>query len=99
VSGIEETIDATLDPSGQLQLSHTPRLPPGPVRVTIRVANLPRPKRGLADIVRSIAAEQRARGFPGLSPAELRAVDDERVQDDAHRDGELDSARRSNGSP
>jgi hypothetical protein len=34
----EETIDATLDQSGQLQLAHQPRLPPGPVQVTIRVA-------------------------------------------------------------
>ena len=34
----EETIEATLDSNGQLQLSHPPRLPPGPVRVTIRAA-------------------------------------------------------------
>ena len=35
---IEETIEATLDSNGQLRLTHQPRLPPGPVRVTIRVA-------------------------------------------------------------
>jgi len=34
----EETIDATLDPSGHLSLAHWPRVTPGPVRVTIRVA-------------------------------------------------------------
>jgi hypothetical protein len=65
----EETIDATLDANGQLQLTHPPRLPPGPVQVTIRVAAAPR--RGLADVVREIADEQRARGFPGLSADEL----------------------------
>ena len=36
---IEETLDATLDSNGQLWLSNQPRLPPGPVRVTIRVAS------------------------------------------------------------
>jgi hypothetical protein len=35
---IDETIDATLDSNGQLRLTHQPRLRPGPVRVTIRVA-------------------------------------------------------------
>ena len=38
VGAIEEVIDATLDSNGQLRLSHQPRLPPGPVRVTIRAA-------------------------------------------------------------
>jgi hypothetical protein len=45
----EETIEATLDSNGQLRLAHQPRLPPGPVRVTIRVAVACRPQRGLAD--------------------------------------------------
>jgi hypothetical protein len=89
---IEETIDATLGPNGQLQLTHQPRLAPGPVRVTIRAAAA-RPPRGLADVIREIAAEQRARGFPGRSPEDLRAEDDARLADDAQRDRELDSAR------
>src|SRR5947207_2312063 len=38
VNAAEETIAATLDAKGQLQLSHPPQLPPGPVQVTIRVA-------------------------------------------------------------
>ncbi len=50
--------------------------------------------RGLADVVREIAAEQRARGFPGRSAAELRAEDDARLAEDAERDRELDTARR-----
>src|SRR5260370_24457542 len=91
---IEETIEATLDSNGQLRLTHQPRLPPGPVRVTIRVAAAVRPQRGLADVVREIAAEQRARGFPGRSAAELRAEDDARLAEDAERDRELDTARR-----
>src|SRR6266446_9892588 len=91
---IEETIDATLDSNGQLRLSHQPRLPPGPVRVTIRVAAAVGPRRGLADVIREIAAEQRSRGFAGRSAADLRAEDDARLTEDAERDRELNTARR-----
>ena len=35
---IEVTLAGTLDSNGQLRLIHQPQLPPGPVRVTIRVA-------------------------------------------------------------
>jgi hypothetical protein len=94
VSAIEETIDATLDSNGQLRLSHQPRLPPGPVRVTIRAA-APGQRRGLADVIREIAAEQRSRGFPGRSAAELRAEDEAGLDEDAERDRELDAARRA----
>jgi hypothetical protein len=59
----EETIDAMLDSNGQLRLTHQPRLPPGPVRVTIRVAAAVGPHRGLADVIR----ENRGRAaFPRL---------------------------------
>jgi hypothetical protein len=95
VSALEETIDATLNSNGQLQLSHPPRLAPGPVRVTIRVAAVPGSRRGLADVIREIAAEQRSRGFPGRSPAELCADDEARADEDAERDRELDAARRA----
>jgi hypothetical protein len=95
---IEETIDATLDSNGQLQLTHQPRLPPGPVRVTIRVAAAVGPQRGLADVIREIAAEQRARGFPGRSADELRAEDDALQAEDAERDRELETARRGSSS-
>ena len=44
---IEETIEATLDSNGQLRLARQPRLPPGPVRVTIRAAAAVGPQRGL----------------------------------------------------
>jgi hypothetical protein len=84
VSVIEETIDATLDANGQLQLAHPPRLPPGPVRVTIRAA-VPGHRRGLADVIREIAAEQRSRGFPGRSAADLRTDDEARLDEDAER--------------
>jgi hypothetical protein len=79
---IEETIEATLDANGQLRLTHQPQVPPGPVRVTIRVAAF-RPQRGLADVIRELAAEQRARGFPGRSAEDLRAEDDARLAEDA----------------
>jgi hypothetical protein len=98
---IEETIEATLDANGQLRLTHQPRLPPGPVRVTIRVAAAVGPLRGLADVIREIAAEQRARGFPGRSAEDVRAEDDARHVQDAERHRELDAARHavSSGRP
>ena len=98
---IEETIEATLDSNGHLQLSHQPRLPPGPVRVTIRAAAAVGPQRGLADVIREIAADQRSRGFPGRSAEDLRAEDETRLAEDAERDRELDGARRgtSPGGP
>jgi hypothetical protein len=97
---IEETIEATLEANGQLRLTHQPRLPRGPVRVTIRVAAAVGPQRGLADVIREIAAEQRSRGFPGRSAEDLRD-DDARLAEDAERDRELDAARRgpSSGGP
>src|SRR3954464_7608673 len=94
MSVIEETIEATLDSNGQLRLASPPQLPPGPVRVTIRVAAAG-PRRGLADVIQEIAAEQRARGFPGRSAADLLAEDDARLADDAERDQEHDAARRA----
>lgn len=93
---IEQTIAATLDPQGQLHLAQQPQLPPGPVQVTIRAAAASR--RGLADVVREIAAEQRARGFPGRPAAELDAEDVAQLEEDAERDRELDAARRVGGS-
>ena len=95
MSAIEETIDGTLDTNGQLRLSHQPQLPPGPVRVTIRATTAPGPCRGLADVIREIAAAQRSRGFPGRSAADLRAEEEARFDEDAERDRELDAARRA----
>jgi hypothetical protein len=83
MSSHEETIEATLDSNGQLRLTHPPRLPPGPVRVTIRAAAVSRPRRCLADVIREIAAEQRSRGFPGRSAADIRAEDDACHAEDA----------------
>ena len=91
---IEETIEAMLEADGQLRWKRPPRLPPGPVRVTIRAAATVGPRRGLADVIREIAAEQRSRGFPGRSAADLRAEDDARLAEDAERERELDAARR-----
>jgi hypothetical protein len=95
---IEETIEAILDSNGQLRLTHQPRLPPGPVQVTIRAAAALGRQRGLADVIREIAAEQRSRGFPGRSAEDLRADDDARLAEDSDRDRELDAARRGTGS-
>jgi hypothetical protein len=95
---VEETIEATLGSNGDLQLTHPPRLPPGPVLVTIRVAAAGQRQRGLADVVRELAAEQRARGFLGRSEEELRAEEEARLTEDEERDKELDGARRGNPS-
>jgi hypothetical protein len=97
VNAAEETLDATLDANGQLRLSQQPQLPPGPVRVTIRVASSVGSRRGLADVIREIAAGQRSRGFPGRSAAELRAEEDALLAEDAERDRELDAGRRPGG--
>ena len=90
---IEETIAATLDSNGQLTLSHPSQLSAGPVRVTIRVAAASGSQRGLTDVIRELAAEQRSRGFPGQSAADVRAEDDARLAEDSERDQELDAAR------
>lgn len=101
MSAIEEVIDATLDANGQLRLAHLPRLPPGPVQVTIRTVAAAGPRRGLADVIREIAVEHRSRGFPGLSSADIQAEKDACREEDAERDQELDAARRatSQGGP
>jgi hypothetical protein len=98
---IEETIDATLDSSGQLRLKHQPRLPPGPVRVTIRVAVAVGPRRGMANVIEEIDADQRLRGFHGRTAAELQAAEEARQAEDDERDREMDAARRgvSPGGP
>ncbi len=98
---IEETIDATLDANGQLRLMQQPRLSPGPVRVTIRAANVVAPQRGLADVIQEISFEQRSRGFAGQSAQDLRAQQDSDVDEDTERDRELDAARgrTSTGGP
>ena len=90
---IEETIEATLEADGHLRLSHRPNLSPGLVRVTIRAAAPAVPRRGLADVIREIAAEQRARGFPGRSTEDILAEGDSQLDDDEERDRELDAAR------
>jgi hypothetical protein len=90
---IEETIEATLDSNGQLRLTHRPQLPPGPVRVTIRVAEAVQPQRGLADVIREIAADQRSRDFPGRSAADVQAEAEARRAEDDERDRELDAGR------
>ena len=93
MSVIEETIDATLDSRGHVRLMHQPRLAPGPVRVTLRAVGAIGPRRGLADVVREIAADQRNRGFPGRPVADLRAEEAELLTEDAERDRESDAAR------
>jgi len=98
---IEETIEATLDSNGQLRLTHQPRLPPGPVRVTIRVAAPVGPRRGMADVIQEIDTDQRLRGFHGRTAAELQAEEEARQAEDDERDREQEAARHvaSPGGP
>jgi hypothetical protein len=95
MSTTEVTINATLDANGQLQLSSPPQLPPGLVQVTIRTVAAIQRRRGIADVAREIAAEQRARGYSGRSETDLRAEEEARLEEDAARDRELDAARRT----
>lgn len=90
----EETIEAMLDSNGQLQLSHPTHLPPGPVQVTIRPRSVSPARRGLADVVREIAAGQRARGFAGRSAEEIQSEETARQEEDSARDEELERARQ-----
>lgn len=90
---IEETIDAMLDANGELRLTQPPRLPPGPVRVTIRVATPNVPRRGMADVIEEIDADQRSRGFCGRGEADLRADEEASQAEDDERDREQDAAR------
>ena len=86
----EETIEATLDSNGQLQLSHPPRLPPGPVCVTIRVGAVVAPKRGLSDVIREIRADQIARGFLGLTTEQFRQREAEVEAENDEYDQEME---------
>ncbi|MBA4064940.1 MAG: hypothetical protein C0501_14750 [Isosphaera sp.] len=92
----EDVIDATLEADGTLRLAHPPRVAPGPVRVTIRT---PAAGRGLADVLREIAADQRTRGDAGRTAEELRAGAEEQSAEDEERDRELAAARRPSGGP
>jgi hypothetical protein len=90
MNALEETIDATLDSNGDLQLTHQPRLPPGPVQVTIRVAAPARTPRRLADVIREIRADQIARGFHGLTTEQLQQRDAEIETENDEYDHEME---------
>jgi hypothetical protein len=92
----EEVIDAVLEADGTLKLSHPPMVSPGPVRVTINTLSS-RPTRGMADVIREIAAEQRARGYPGRTAEEMKAEEELQAEEDDERARGLDSARRKAG--
>ena len=89
----EETIDATLDVNGQLQLEHPTQVQPGPVKVTIRTVAATRPKPGLADVIRQIRADQLARGFQGLTSEELQRLEADAAAEDEAYDREMEQAR------
>jgi hypothetical protein len=91
---IEETIEATLESNGQLRLIRKPRLPPGPVQVTIRLAAQAGPRRGMASVIEEIDTDQRLRGFHGRTAAELQAEEEARHAEDDERDREQEAARR-----
>ena len=90
---LEETIEATVSADGQLTLARPSQFPAGPVRVTIHPVE-PVRRRGLADVIREIAANQRARGFLGRSSEEIQAERDAYMAEDEERDRMLDAARR-----
>ena len=64
LNGVAQPVwSTTLDANGQLHLTHPARLPPGPVRVTIRVAAAVGPRRGMADVIEEIDTD-RPRALP-----------------------------------
>ncbi len=87
---IEETIEAILDSNGQLQLTQKPRMPPGPVQLTIRATAATRPSRSLADVLREIRADQVARGFHGLTTEQLRQREAEVEAENDEYDREME---------
>jgi hypothetical protein len=90
----EEIIDAVLEPDGTLRLAQQSQMNPGPVRVIIS-AQSARHQRTLADVIREIAASQRAHVFPGRSAEELNLEEAAREEEDDERGRELTAARRS----
>ena len=94
MTSTEEVLEAVLEPDGILRLLRRPQLQPGTARVTIRTSPAPSSPRGLADVLREIATDQRARGEAGRSAEELRAMAEDRAEDDEERDRELAAARR-----
>jgi hypothetical protein len=70
------TVEGTLQPDGTLQLDQKPNLSPGRVQVIVQPLPPPvpvRPQRGLVDVMDEIRASQLARGYHGRSPAEMKA--------------------------
>jgi hypothetical protein len=47
----------------------------------------------VADVIREIAARQRAEGFPGRSAEELSAEKEAQLEEDLERDRKLEAAR------
>ena len=86
----EEVIDATIEPNGTLRLAQPPRLPPGPVRVTIQAIVPTPPRRTLTDVIREIRAGQIARGYRGLTAEELRRREAELEAENDEYDREME---------
>jgi hypothetical protein len=67
-------VRGTLKPDGTLELMEKPNLPPGPVQVTLQAVQEARPgEPGLLEILDRIHANQRARGYQGLTEEEMAA--------------------------
>ncbi|MCI0464645.1 MAG: hypothetical protein L0Z62_47575 [Gemmataceae bacterium] len=68
----EVVVEGTLKPDGTLELDQQPGLSPGRVQVTMKpLPSTPAPRPGLAEVIQQIQWEQQARGFLGLSAADL----------------------------
>ena len=67
-------VQGTIKPDGTLELNQQPKLPPGPVLVSVQpMASSPVRPRGLADVIDAIRQGQQARGFQGRSAQEIDA--------------------------
>lgn len=76
------TVEGTLQPDGTLQLDQKPNLAPGRVQVVVQPLAPSAPsQRGLVDVMDDIRAGQLARGYHGRSPAEMKAEEAARQEE------------------
>ena len=79
----EVIIQGTLKPDGSLELDQKPGLLPGRVQVVLRPVPPTTPTRqGLAEVIQRIERDQAARGYKGISAADIAAEETLRRQED-----------------
>ncbi len=86
-------VRGTLTPEGALVLEERPDLPPGPVQVTVEIAQPAAGGEDLMEVLERIHREQRARGFVPRSREEIDADIEAMRREWGEHDAELDRIR------